>query len=105
MGLLGIGNLDKAQSVFDDYVKERSFYFWTHFNSVDAIQDWFGYIVITIIEIPGKFTATSPIFTALIPEALILDAILIQLLFNLFYNDFFAGGNILLISIQLFTFV
>lgn len=97
--LFGQWDFDKAQTIFEDYLKERADHFVYHFNAIDAIETIVGFIMIHLIEMPGKFTAMSPLFTAVIPEAIILDCVLIQLLFNVFYNEFFAQGNIMLIWI------
>ena len=63
------------------------------------------FILINIVECNGKFTLISPLFTAYMPILMMLNLLALQTFFQVVMFKFFAGFNLILISIEVFTWV
>lgn len=61
------------------------------------------YILVGVFTEPGKFTLMTPWITSWAPTIMIFNLISAQIVGNIFFNDYFAQGNVYVIVMQVFT--
>ena len=69
------------------------------------VENVLGYIILSIVTLPGKVNAMNPLFTATIPSIIGMNLVVIQFAFNISVNKWWANGNLLLLLMQIFTIV
>ena len=61
------------------------------------------FIFVALYDLVTKGSVAVPIVTAIGPTLVIPTLVTLQLVFNIFFNDWFAEGNVFLIVMQVFT--
>ena len=98
-------DVDEVERIFEDYLSERANNLLQYFNPIDAIEVVLGYVIITVLQAPGKFTGMSPLITGILPQALTLDGLMLQFIWSAFFMEFWANFNIMFLLHQLFSIV
>jgi len=95
---------DQCEELVLDYLDER---YWNLLNNFNPADVWVFMEMGLVIALtgPGKFAITSPLFTAAYPSMNAISATFIQIYYNFTTNKWWGGGNLFLISMQLFQFV
>lgn len=83
--------------IFVDWYKGRLANF-KNIEPVPLIENLLLFILVTVLDAPGKFSIFSPIFTGWSPTLLTFNCVAGQFVANLWINHWFAEGNVYLIS-------
>lgn len=95
---------DQCEALVVDYAEER---YWNLLNNFNPADVWTFMEMALVIALtgPGKFAITSPLFTALYPSMNAMSGIFIVFYYNFTRNKWWGGGNLFLISMQLFQLI
>lgn len=66
-------NFDKGADVFDSYLLERFYYLLCYFDPFDAYTTITSFLIISLLQAPGKLTVVSPMF-GIIAQGIVFDA-------------------------------
>lgn len=89
-------------TIFWDWYKERV----VHLKQIDPVplvENLVLFVLVTVLNAPGKFSLLSPIFTGWSPTVLTSNCVGAQLVANVWINRWFAEGNVYLLAMQGFT--
>jgi len=84
-------------SIFWDWYKGRVANL-KNIEPIPLIENLLLFLLVTILTSPGKFSVFSPIFTGWSPTVLTFNCVGAQIIGNLWINNWFAEGNVYLIS-------
>lgn len=74
-----------------------------HLDAVPLVENLVLFVLVSILDAPGKFSIFSPYFTGWGPTVLAYNCVGGQIIANLWINRFFAEGNVYLLAMQSFT--
>ena len=95
---------EEGKAIYLDYLEERKLNFIKNFDP-SFIWIFVEFVLVILGTATGKPSPMSPMYTAFVPTLLGMNLSVLQLFFNLVYNRFFARGNIMLMTMQLFQFI
>lgn len=62
-----------------------------------TLEVFIEFVIVYILEFPGKFSLMSPIFTAYGPIMVGFNLVILQFFSNAYYHRWWAHGNVFLI--------
>ena len=93
----------EAWNVFLEYFFERLDNFQKNGN-IEIVEILIEFFFVYIGQLPGKLSLMSPWFIGIF-YVITVDLTFAQALFNLFINEWFAHGSLILVGSQIFTYV